>query len=80
MAIISENIDGNVITVTINSSNLEKAKYDTTTKILTVTFKKGLVYEYTDVPWELFTKFRLSPSQGSFFNKEISKNYKYKKL
>lgn len=80
MSIISETIEGKNISVVVNSSNIKFAKYDTESKSLQVTFNNGLVYEYSDVPWEVFTKFRMSESQGKFFNANISKTYKYKKM
>jgi hypothetical protein len=80
MAILKEQISGKTINVEIRSSNLKSASYDTESKILTVTFNNGSIYEYYELPWEVFTKFRMSDSQGKFFNAEISKKYKYKKL
>jgi hypothetical protein len=80
MSIISEKIEGTIINVIINSSNLKNAVYDTETKDLTITFNNDTVYMYQDVPWELFTKFRMSDSQGKFFSQNISRNFKYKKI
>jgi hypothetical protein len=80
MGIISETIEGKNISVTVNSSNIKFAQYDTESKDLQVTFNNGLIYEYSNVPWEVFTKFRMSESQGKFFNSNISKTYKYKKI
>lgn len=80
MGIISETIEGKNISVIVNSSNIKFAQYDTESKTLQVTFNNGLIYEYSDVPWEVFTKFRMSESQGKFFNANISKTYKYKKI
>ena len=80
MAIISEQISGTTINVTINSSNLNFASYDTNTKTLTTTFNNGSIYEYYELPWVIFTKFRMAQSQGKFFNTEISRKYKYKKI
>ena len=80
MAIITEKIEGKIINVELASSNLSSASYDTETKVLTVTFKTGGIYEYYDFPWDMFTRFRMSVSQGSFFSRNISKNYKYKKI
>ena len=80
MAILKEQISGKTINVEIQSSNLKSASYDTESKILTVTFNNGSIYKYYELPWEVFTKFRMSDSQGKFFNAEISKKYKYKKL
>jgi hypothetical protein len=45
-----------------------------------VTFKNGMEYEYEKVPHSMYTKFRMAESQGGFFNKEIGRKYKYKKL
>lgn len=80
MAIISEQISGETISIVIRSSNLKSATYNTSRKLLTVTFNNGSIYEYYEVPWTLFTKMRMSESQGKFFNTEIGKNFKYKKL
>jgi hypothetical protein len=80
MSIISEKIEGTIINVIINSSNIKNAVYDTETKDLTITFNNNSLYMYQDVPWELFTKFRMSESQGKFFSQNISRNFKYKKI
>lgn len=80
MGIISENINGKLIEVVIKSSNLAEAVYNTETKNLRVSFNSGSIYEYDDVPWDVFTKFRMADSQGSFFSKNIARSYKYKKV
>lgn len=80
MGIISESINGTQIDVIIQSSNLKAAQYNTESKKLLVTFNNGSIYEYEDVPWEKFTKFRMSDSQGKFFNQNISKTHKFKKV
>jgi hypothetical protein len=80
MAIKSEKIEGKQIINEIESSNLTKTVYDTGEKTLTVTFKNGMQYMYEEVPHSTYTKFRMAESQGSFFNKEISKKYKYNKI
>lgn len=80
MAIISEQISGTTINVVINSSNLKFASYETEIKTLSVTFKNGTIYEYYDVPWDIFTKLRMTESQGKYFNGNISKVYKFKKI
>lgn len=80
MAILKEEIKGTHIICEIKSSNLAKTDYDTDTKKLVVEFNNGSKYEYEDVPHTLYTQFRMSESQGSFFMKKISKVFKYKKL
>lgn len=80
MAIKSEKIDGKLIINEIESSNLKKTVYDTGEETLVATFKSGVEYEYEKVPHKIYTKFRMAESQGKFFNMEIAKNYKYKKI
>ena len=80
MSIKSEKIIGKKIICEIESSTVKIAEYDTSTKKLLVTFKGDVQYEYDEVPHDVFTKFRMSESQGSFFNKEISRKYEYKKI
>jgi len=80
MAILKEEIVGSKIINEIESSNIVKTEYDTTTKLLVVEFKNESKYEYENVPHQIYTQFRMSESQGKFFNSKISKNYKYKKL
>ena len=40
-------------------------------------FKGGRTYKYDSVPMNIFTKMRLAESQGKYFNKEISRKYRY---
>jgi phage baseplate assembly protein gpV len=80
MAILKEEIIGSKIINEIQSSNVVKTEYDTTTKKLIVEFKNGTKYEYDDVPHQLHVQFRMSESQGKFFSSKIAKEYKYKKL
>ena len=80
MSIKSEKILGKKIICEIESSTVKIAEYDTSTKKLLVTFKGDVQYEYDEVPHDVFTKFRMSESQGSFFNKEIGKKYEYRKI
>jgi hypothetical protein len=79
MGILSEKIEGKIISVEIKSSNLKNAMYNTETEDLTVSFNNGSIYVYNKVPWTIFTKFRMSDSQGKYFNAEIAKKYKYTK-
>lgn len=80
MAILKEEIQGTKIINEIKSSNIKKTEYDTETKKLIVEFNNGFKYEYDGVPHQVYTKFRMSESQGKFFTTDISKTFKYKKL
>ncbi len=80
MAIKKESINGTKIICEIESSNINRAEFDTATEKLLISFKNNDQYEYEEVPMQIFTRFRMAESQGSFFSKEISKKYKYKKM
>ena len=80
MAVKKEEIIGTKIINEIESTNLVKTEYDTATSQLVVEFKNGMKYQYDEVPHQTYTRFRMSESQGKFFNSEISKKYKYTKL
>jgi len=80
MAITKETIQGTKIINEIKSSNIKSSEYDTESKKLVVEFNNGFRYEYDEVPHQIYTKFRLSESQGKFFTTDIAKKYNYKKL
>lgn len=80
MGIEKEIISGTTIINEIKSSNLKKTTYDTISKKLVVEFNNGALYEYENVPHQLYTQFRMSESQGKFFNAKIGKTFKYKRL
>jgi hypothetical protein len=80
MSVTSKQYIGEEIIVSYVSSNIRSGKYNTNTKKLEVTFNNGLIYEYDDVPHEIFAELNLSESQGKYFNKNISKNYTYRKV
>jgi hypothetical protein len=80
MAITSEIISGTTILNEVESSNIVRTQYDTSTKKMIAEFKNGVRYEYNDVPHQKYTQFRMAESQGNFFNKNISKAHTYKKL
>lgn len=80
MAIIKEILQGSKIINEIKSSNIKKTEYDLDSKSMIVEFNNGSKYEYKEVPHQIYTKFRMSESQGKFFSSEISKKYKFSKL
>lgn len=63
-----------------DSSNVRGAKYNINEKTLQITFGSGAVYEYTEVPHEVFSAFDNAESQGKYFNQNIGKKFSYKKV
>jgi hypothetical protein len=80
MAITKEEIIGTKIINEIKSTNIVKTEFDTESKVMIVEFKNGAKYQYENISHEVYTKFRMSESQGKFFTREISKKYKFTKV
>jgi len=64
----------------VQSSNIVRTEFDTESKLMVVEFKNGMRYQYEGVPHEVYTRFRMTESQGKFFSSDISKKYKFTKL
>ena len=80
MGIKSQTIEGTKIINEIESSNLVKTIYDTADSTLIAEFKNGTQYKYEDVPHMEYVKLRGAESQGTYFNTQIAKKYKYSKV
>jgi hypothetical protein len=64
----------------VESSAIERVDYNSTQRLLFVTFASGRRYVYFDVRESVFHAFLASPSQGQFFNQEIRDHYHFRKL
>ena len=53
------------------SDAIAKFAYDLTAANLVIFFKSGGVYEYQNVPPEIFEAFRAAPSKGQYFQASI---------
>ena len=62
----------------VNSSNISQVGYDESIQILIIKFKNGTMYEYSDVPLEVYRNFIQSQSLGKFFTSFIRGVYAYK--
>jgi KTSC domain len=65
---------------TVVSSNIEMIGYDRDAKELTVVFKNGSTYVYSDVPLEVYVAFDRAPSAGSFLAASIRGRYAFRKV
>jgi len=54
--------------------------YHSDSKILTITFLSGNIYEYLNVPERLYLSMKKAKSKGRFFNLYIKEKYSFKKL
>lgn len=67
----------------VSSSQIAAVGYEELTLTMTVKFTNGNVYEYANVPKELFDKMMAAKSVGSFFSAEIKskpETYPYDKI
>ena len=64
----------------IRSSNIESIGYDAEAGRLEIEFRGGRVYEYVDVPIEVFDELMSSKSKGSYVNKYIAPVYAHQKI
>lgn len=55
----------------VKSSAIRSVGYDPDTKILSIEFNHGKVYDYLDVPEETFEEMLKAPSVGKFYNQRF---------
>jgi len=80
MSFKKREINGDEIKIYVESSNIDNAVYNIKTKDLKIYFTKGYGYLYKDVPHKIFTRFKISESQGKYFHKEINNKFETEKL
>ena len=64
----------------VNSSNIATIGYDSESAVLEITFKKGGVYEYYDVPQYEYDGLLSAESKGAYANANIYKSYRQNKI
>ena len=60
--------------IPVSSSNLASIGYDSQSLTLEIEFKDGSVYQYFDVPDNMYEDLMQAPSKGKFFHAYI-KNF-----
>lgn len=66
--------------IPVRSSSIKSIGYDTDEMVLRVKFLSGVVYDYSNVPGNIFEEFLLSSSKGTYLNKKIKNKYRFKKI
>ena len=64
--------------VAVKSSNIDSVEHSGET--LTVTFKSGHVYEYSDVPASMFEDMIRDASPGSYLHRHIKDRYPHRRV
>jgi hypothetical protein len=65
---------------TSDSGMIKKCFYNFTSNQLKIEFNNGQVYEYSNVPSEIYESLIKAESQGKFFNEQIKQNYQFSQL
>lgn len=61
------------------SSVIRKYEYKPELEVLRIIYVSGAVYDYLDVPQEVFDDFRAAFSKGTYLNKFIKPKFRYEK-
>ena len=64
----------------VESSNLASVGYDTDNKILEIEFNHGGVYQYFDVPQDVYDELMNADSHGKYFVHNIKDEYEYDRI
>ncbi|MDQ6761849.1 MAG: KTSC domain-containing protein [Bacteroidota bacterium] len=62
------------------SSVVSGIKYDIESATLRITFVSGMIYDYKDVPEDVYIAMETSGSKGTYLNKHIKGNYDFEKI
>lgn len=62
------------------SEVIKTFEHNADTSVLRITFTSGDVYDYEDVPREVYHEFRSAFSKGQFFARHIRPKYRYQRV
>lgn len=64
----------------VKSSNLKSVGHDPEQSILEVEFKSGAVYQYEEVPEDVYQDMLAAESVGKYFNTQVKGSYSEKRV
>jgi len=64
----------------VESTNVDSVGYDTASQTLEVEFTNSNVYQYFDVPQEIYDELISADSVGKYLSAHIKGNYRYSRL
>lgn len=62
----------------VKSSNLASIGYDADSEILEIEFKHGGIYQYSNLPFDVYDELINADSHGEYFSANIRNNKSYK--
>ncbi len=64
----------------VESSNLASIGYDAENEILEIEFNHGGIYQYFDIPENVYEELMNADSHGVYFSANIRNDYQYQKI
>jgi hypothetical protein len=64
----------------VTSSNIAEVGYDPSSRTLEVLFNTGAVYQYFDVPQQIYNELMQASSKGGFINSNVKGHYRYARI
>ncbi|KPL91323.1 KTSC domain-containing protein [Herpetosiphon geysericola] len=64
----------------VDSSNLASVGYDATNQTLEIEFQNRSIYQYFEVPEDMYNELMQADSHGSYFNGYIRGAFMYRKV
>jgi hypothetical protein len=64
----------------VSSSNIASIGYDANSQTLEIEFLNGGVYQYFDVPEQVYNDFMNASSHGQYLAQNIKGHYRYSKV
>ncbi len=66
--------------ISVESSNLSRVRHDENSNTLEIEFIGGNVYQYFDVPKNVFNELLAAGSKGKFFHSQIKGHFRYARV
>ena len=64
----------------VTSSNIAEVGYDPNNRIIEVQFNTGAIYQYFDVPQQVYDELMGASSKGGYVNSNIKGKYRYARV
>jgi hypothetical protein len=64
----------------VSSTNISELGYDEDRRVLEVLFHGGSVYQYFDVPPQIYNELRQASSVGQYINANIKGHFRYARV
>ena len=64
----------------VSSSNVASVGYDSNSMTLEVEFRNGGIYQYFDVPEQVYNELMQASSKGEFLSNQLKGHYRYARV